>query len=103
MANRLKERYNPRPTERERQFHIWLMDTFPCACGCGGQATVVHHVLGSHPAKRWRRDHAVVVPMTAEHHMKLHAMGSERLFDPDQDYGERAANFKQMAMELGKL
>jgi hypothetical protein len=35
---RMKLKYNPTPTARERKFHLWLLDAYPCACGCGRDA-----------------------------------------------------------------
>lgn len=69
---RVKERYNPKPTERERDYHLWLIEEWSCACGCKGKSTLVHHPLRRHPMQRWRRDHEFVVPMTADCHTELH-------------------------------
>jgi hypothetical protein len=74
---RIKPRYNATPTAKERAYHLWLMDTFDCACGCGMRAFVVHHPLERHPAQRWRRDHEYVVPMFWECHNRTHAKGSD--------------------------
>jgi hypothetical protein len=100
---RIKPKYNPTPTAREKAFHLWLMENFLCSCGCGGFSEVVHHVLGKHPLKRWRRDHEMVVPMRAVCHMALHGAGSEAAFDPATDYPAQAAYCRQVAMEAGKL
>ena len=100
---RVKERYNPTPTAREKAYHLWLMEVFPCICGCGGASTVVHHPLTRHPAQRWRRDHEYVVPMAAECHMYLHATGDERLWRPDLPLGWLAHRLRNDAIELCKL
>tara|TARA_R110000772_G_scaffold89304_2_gene185130 strand:+ start:15856 stop:16149 length:294 start_codon:yes stop_codon:yes gene_type:complete len=78
LTGRIKPKYNPTPTKREKAYHIWLTN-LPCVCGCGGQATVVHHPLQRHPEQRWRRDHEFVTPMTAHCHNKVHAKGSDTL------------------------
>lgn len=77
-AGRMKPKYNPTPTARERAYHLWLMAEFECSCGCGRQSTVVHHPLTRHPEQRWRRDHEFVVPMADECHTALHRLGHER-------------------------
>ncbi len=100
---RIKERYNPTPTAREKSYHLWLMETFPCACGCGGAATVVHHPLTRHPAQRWRRDHEYVVPMMAECHMELHRDGDEQSWRPDVPFADLAHWHRHNAVELYKL
>jgi len=102
VHTRIKERYNPRPTDRERRFHEWLMDEFPCACGCGGRSTVVHHPLTRHPEQRWRRDHEFVVPMTDACHRALHAMGRESLFT-DRDLAGLAFGHRADAITEGRL
>lgn len=99
---RLKPHYNAKPTARERAYHIWLMETYPCI-HCGAMATVVHHPLTRHPAQRWRRDHEYVVTMCAQCHMDLHHTGSEAKFDPPQDYAARAAGFRAIGLETGRL
>ncbi|MCR4297239.1 MAG: hypothetical protein NUV75_00590 [Gallionella sp.] len=98
---RLKARYNPKPTAQEKAFHLWLIESFPCACGCGQASTLVHHVLASHPAKRWRRDHAMVVPLHWTCHNALHAKGSET--GKFAGMADKAAQFRQMGIEEGKL
>jgi hypothetical protein len=101
-AGRIKEKYNPTPTKREREYHEWLMAEYPCACGCGGRSTVVHHPLTRHPEQRWRRDHEYVVPMTDHCHRALHAMGREDLFT-DRDFATAAFEFRVAGYEEGKL
>lgn len=95
---RIKAKYNATPTAREKTYHEWLMETFPCACGCGQAATVVHHPLTRHPRQRWRRDHEFVVPMNGGCHMDLHGRG----FEPEE-FADLAFWHRHNAMELGKL
>ena len=95
---RTKPKYNAKPTEREKQFHLWLMAEVSCACGCGQASTVVHHPLKRHPDQRWRRDHEFVVPMNAQCHFDLHQQGSE-----DFDAAERANWYRAMGYNRGKL
>ena len=87
---RMKPRYNAEPTAREKAYHLWLMATRECICGCGGAATVVHHPLTRHPLQRWRRDHEYVVPMTAKCHRDLHDCGDEAKWRPDLDLAHHA-------------
>ena len=100
---RVKERYNPTPTAREKAYHLWLMETFPCICGCGGAATVVHHPLTRHPAQRWRRDHEYVVPMSADCHRGLHDVGDEQKWRPDLPLADLARWLRNDAIGLYKL
>lgn len=101
-TGRIKAKYNATPTDRERSYHLWLMAEFPCVCGCGETATVVHHPLTRHPEQRWRRDHEYVVPMTDHCHRALHAMGRESLFT-DRDLAGLAAQFRNAGYTEGKL
>ena len=101
-TGRIKEKYNPTPTAREKAYHLWLMEEYPCACGCGERSTVVHHPLTEHPEQRWRRDHEFVVPMTGHCHMALHAMGREHLFS-DVDFAAHAFGYRRDGIEAGKL
>ena len=99
---RIREKYSPVPTAREKAYHIWLMETYPCVCGCGGQSTHAHHVLGHHPLKRWRRDHEMVVPMLSTCHERLH------LHDPREQHefaglADKAAVYRQHGYDEGKL
>lgn len=98
QTKRIKEKYNAVPNARERAYHLWLIDTFPCICGCGAPSGVVHHPLTRHPAQRWRRDHEFVVPMDGHCHMALHQAGSEPPHLADLAYWHRSN-----ALELGKL
>lgn len=100
---RIRARYNPIPSEREKSYHLWLMENFPCFCGCGGSADCVHHPLQRHAHQRWRRDHEFVVPMTDVCHRALHAMGSERLFDSGNNYPLGAYRYRQRGYEEGIL
>lgn len=100
---RVKAKYNATPTAKEMAYHEWLMETYPCLCGCGQSSTVVHHPLTRHRDQRWRRDHEFVVPMNGFCHFDLHRVGSEQAFDPSQNYADRAANLRAIAMEMGKL
>lgn len=99
---RIREKYNPKPSEQERAFHDWLMDTFPCACGCGGQSTVVHHPLEEHPDQRWRRDHEFVVPMNGFCHMRLHRRGHEREA-PYAGFAGKAWGYRARGLDAGYL
>ncbi len=102
-AGRIKPRYNPAPTAREKAYHLWLMDHANCACGCGGLSTVVHHPLTRHPNQRWRRDHEYVVPMTDACHRALHAHGDERAWRPELSFSGAAHYFRQVAIKLCRL
>ena len=98
----IKDKYHAKPNARELRFHLWLIENVPCVHS-DMNAECVHHILQSHPAKRWRRDHEFVVPMTNEAHIALHAAGSERAFDSDKDYGELAIECHKLATEEGVL
>jgi len=91
-----RPKYNPTPTARERRFHLWLMDAYPCACGCGRPATEVHHPLERHPEQRWRRDHEFVVPMWWECHREVHRQGSDT-------FAGRAWQFRAYGLDAGFL
>lgn len=98
---RIKEKYRPTPTAREKAFHLSLIGRV-CACGCGRVATLVHHVLRRHPLKRWRRDHEMVVPMASDCHCRLH------LDDPREEkefrgMADLAAQLRAEAYEDGRL
>lgn len=95
---RVKPKYNPEPNAREKAYHLWLIDTFPCGCGCGGVSGVVHHPLTRHPSQRWRRDHEFVVQMHGFCHMRLHQQGCE-----DPKFADLAYWNRHNAIELGKL
>ena len=99
---RVKERYRPKPTERERGYHLWLMAENSCACGCGNPSTIVHHVLSYHQLKRWRRDHEIVVPMDSHCHFDLHG-GDARKAEAKHGMPEMAAAFRQSGYEAGML
>lgn len=99
---RMKPKYNPVPTPREKAYHKWLMENHTCIC-CGRPSEVVHHPLERHPKQRWRRDHEYVVPMRAECHMELHAAGSEGAYDPTADYPQEAARYRLLGKWAGKL
>lgn len=87
---RIRPKYNPVPTAREKAYHRYLIDNCFCICGCGERANVVHHPLTRHPAQRWRRDHEFVVPMFWEHHVALHMVGDEAKWRPDLDLADAA-------------
>ena len=91
-----RPKYNPRPSVQERRFHEWLMDAFPCACGCGRVATEVHHPLQRHPSQRWRRDHEFVVPLWWECHREDHRHGSDT-------FAEKAWQFRSYGIDAGQL
>lgn len=99
---RTKAKYNPTPTARERKFHLYLMDAYPCACGCGKPSTVVHHPLERHPAQRWRRDHEYTVPMNHSCHSDLHALGRESLFS-DKSFAELAHWYREQGIKADRL
>lgn len=101
---RIKPKYSPEPTAREKAYHQWQMDNYPCACGCGKPSTVAHHVMARHPDKRWaRRDHEMTVPMDGFCHMALHQAGSEEKFQPGIDYGWMAAMLRKRGYREGIL
>jgi len=100
---RIKPKANATPTAQVKQFHLWLMDAFDCVCGCGQQATVVHHPLTRHPLQRWRRDHEYVVPMDAHCHFALHANGNERKFLPGHDLAGSAWGYRAKGIDAGYL
>ena len=94
ILSRIKPKYNPEPTKREKAFHLWLMENFACVCGCGRGSTVVHHPLNRHPNQRWRRDHEYVVPMFFECHNELHGVGNERKWRDDLCLPLEAAEYR---------
>lgn len=94
---RIREKYNREPNAREKAYHIWLMETYPCVCGCGKQSTIVHHPLQEHPDQRWRRDHEYVVPMNGYCHFDLH---QKRGTD---EYAEEADALRSAGIAMGKL
>lgn len=94
---RMKPRYNSTPTPQEKQFHLWLMDAFPCVCGCGQAATIVHHPLERHPDQRWRRDHEYTVPMHWTCHVRLHTQ------DGTDSYAGKAWQFRAKGIDAGYL
>lgn len=82
---------------RHRHYHTWLMQNYPCVCGCGRQATIVHHPLQEHPDQGTRRNHEYVVPMWWECHDYLHKrLGRD-------EYAEAAAKYRQAGIEAGLL
>ena len=95
-TGRTKERYNPKPTARERAYHIYLIETYPCSCGCGRPSTEVHHPLERHPEQRWRRDHTFVVPIWWECHREVHRHGSDQ-------FAEQAWQYREAGIDEGKL
>lgn len=100
---RIKPKYNATPTAREKAYHLWLIDTFDCACGCGAVSGVVHHPLTRHPDQRWRRDHEFVVPMHGFCHMRLHQNGNEQKFRPEVNFAEKAWQFRSYGYDAGVL
>ena len=100
---RIKPKYNARPSEREQTYHLWLMDAFECACGCGRKSSVVHHPLTRHPEQRWRRDHEYVVPMDGNCHMELHRCGNEQRFRAHVRFDELAWQFRARGYDAGFL
>jgi hypothetical protein len=81
---RIKPKYNPVPTAKEKAHHLRVME-IPCI-GCGGYAGNAHHVLEESPHKRWKRDHRIVVPVCHDCHTQIHHIhGSERKWRPDLD------------------
>jgi hypothetical protein len=73
---RIRERYNPTPTEREKRHHLRVMD-LPCLVCLATPCGVFHHLLQNCAGKRWRRDHEFGVPLCDPCHRGLHANGSE--------------------------
>lgn len=86
----------PKLTAREKRYHLALIDDSICVCGCGRQATLVHHPLQEHPDQRTRRNHEYVVPMYWECHDRLHRHGSDQ-------YADAAAEYRAKALESGML
>ena len=97
---RLKAKYNPTPTAREKSYHLWLMDEYACVCGCGRYAECVHHPLTRHPEQRWRRDHEYVVPMASCCHFALHARGRDGFAF---SLADMAGYYRHQAGKAGKL
>lgn len=83
-------------TRREKIYHLELIYANACVCGCGRQATLVHHPLQEHTDQRTRRNHEYVVPMYWECHDKVHRHGSD-------EYAEDAARYRAEALESGML
>jgi hypothetical protein len=79
-----------------RRYHEWLMEQYPCVCGCGRQATHVHHPLDEHPEQGTRRNHEYVVPMWWECHDRLHRHGSD-------EYANAAAGYRREGIDAGLL
>lgn len=100
---RIKPKYNATPTAREKAYHLWLIDAFDCACGCGAVSGVVHHPLTRHPDQRWRRDHEFVVPMHGFCHMRLHQCGNEQKWKPEISLAEKAWQFRARGYDQGYL
>lgn len=86
-----------KPTMRHRHYHTWLMQNYPCVCGCGRQATIVHHPLQEHPEQGTRRNHEYVVPMWWECHDRLHKR------DGRDEYAQAAADYRRAGIKAGKL
>lgn len=97
------DEYRPRVTARQRAFHMWLIESFACFCGCGGNAQCVHHPLSEHPEQGTRRNHEYVVPMTDKCHKALHRIGSEDEFAGHLDFAEGAAEYRAMGQRRGLL
>lgn len=100
QPGRVKQRYNPTPTARERAYHLWLLEEYPCVCRCGRFSECVHHPLTRHPEQRWRRDHEYVVPMTDACHRALHARGKDGL---TFSLAVMAGWYRRQAIEAYKL
>jgi len=86
----------PKLTARMRAYHIALIADSLCVCGCGRQATLVHHPLQEHPDQGTRRNHEYVVAMHWTCHNAVHAHGSDQ-------YAEAAADHRARAISEGKL
>lgn len=99
---RIKRRYRPIPTARERAFHEWAYTDRQCVC-CDAPATVFHHLLQDTPSKRWRRDHEIGVAMNGMCHMLLHRKGRESAYRPDIDWASEAEALRQRAYDGGIL
>lgn len=76
---RIKEKYNPVMSAREKR-HKAFVKTQPCY-GCGANQVDAHHSLLNIEGKRWRRDHRWLLPVC--HHQchqgstGIHGLGSE--------------------------
>lgn len=71
---RIKAKYNPIPTAREKRHHLRVMADGCLVCG---KPAVAHHIMQDSKSKRWRRDHELVVPLCHFHHDQLHRNGNE--------------------------
>jgi hypothetical protein len=98
----MRPRYNPVPTAQEKAYHLWLMERL-CVCGCGRQATLVHHPLTRHGSQRWRRDHEYAVPMANECHVALHMCGNEKVWRSDLALDDIAHGLRIAAVREGVL
>lgn len=77
---RIKIKYNPKPTAREKAYHLSVM-SLPCMGCCVTPAGVAHHPLMRSPLQRWRRDHEFVVPVCHDCHVDIHTFyGNERIW-----------------------
>lgn len=70
LRGRVKPKYRPQMNSEEKAHKAHVLQQ-PCF-GCGAQATQAHHTLLALPGKRWRRDHAWLMPLCAPCHTAIH-------------------------------
>lgn len=101
--SRIKPRYNPVPSAKEKRHHIRLIN-LPCIA-CKGAGGVFHHLLSHATGKRWRRDHEYGLPLCDHCHRALHTHGDEREWCQVQGFDAvREAEFLRMeSMQGGVL
>lgn len=101
--SRMKAKYNPTPTAKEKRHHIRLIN-LPCIA-CKGAGGVFHHLLSEATGKRWRRDHEFGLPMCDHCHRALHAHGDERTWCQVQGFDPaiEAGMFRLESIQAGIL
>lgn len=90
---RIKERYSPKMTAREKR-HKEFVKSQGC-WGCGNRQADAHHWMGDAPGKRWRRDHQWQIGVCHygchQGPNGIHGLGSERLWLESIGQTEEAA------------
>ena len=75
---RIKEKYSPTMNAREKRHKAYVKEQ-PCF-GCGAKPVDAHHTMLHIEGKRWRRDHAWILPACKRCHQGpagIHGIGSE--------------------------